>query len=71
MPIKKRISVSLPVERREPEKYHSIQEAAEYMRCSPNTIAAWLSQGKLRRTKAGTRTLIARSDIEAFLRREE
>ena len=43
------------------------KEAAELVRVSPWTISAWLSQGKLRRVKAGGRTLIAKADLEAFL----
>lgn len=44
------------------------KEAAELLRVSPWTVSAWLSQGKLRRVKAGGRTLIAKADLEAFLR---
>jgi excisionase family DNA binding protein len=44
------------------------KEAADLLRVSPWTISAWLSQGKLQRVKAGGRTLIARTDLEAFLR---
>ena len=44
------------------------KEAAELLRVSPWTISAWLSQGKLKRVKAGGRTLIAKADLEAFLR---
>jgi len=47
------------------------KEAADLLRVSPWTIAAWLSQGKLQRIKAGGRTLIAKSDLEAFLRRND
>jgi excisionase family DNA binding protein len=47
----------------------STREAAELLRVSPWTISAWLSQGKLRRVKAGGRTLIAKADLEAFVRR--
>jgi excisionase family DNA binding protein len=45
------------------------KEAAELLRVSHWTISAWLSQGKLKRTKAGGRTLIAKSELEAFLTR--
>jgi excisionase family DNA binding protein len=45
------------------------KEAAELLRVSPWTVSAWLSQGKLRRVKAGGRTLIAKADLEAFVRR--
>lgn len=44
------------------------KEAAELLRVSPYTISAWLSQGRLRRVKAGGRTLIARAELEAFLK---
>lgn len=47
------------------------KEAAELLRVSPWTVSAWLAQGKLPRVKAGGRTLIAKADPEAFLRREE
>lgn len=43
------------------------KEAAELLKLSPYTIAAWLSQGKLRRIKVGSRTLIAKSDLEKLL----
>jgi excisionase family DNA binding protein len=46
------------------------REAAELLRVSPWTVSAWLSQGKLKRLKAGGRTLIAKADLEAFLRRD-
>jgi excisionase family DNA binding protein len=47
------------------------KEAADLLRVSPWTIAAWLSQKKLQRIKAGGRTLIAKADLEAFLRRDD
>jgi excisionase family DNA binding protein len=46
------------------------KEAAELLRVSHWTISAWLSKGKLKRVKAGGRTLIAKADLEAFLRHE-
>lgn len=52
------------------EELVNTKEAAELVRVSHWTISAWLSQGKLRRVKAGGRTLIAKSDLEAFLRRD-
>jgi excisionase family DNA binding protein len=50
---------------------NTVNETAEILRVSPWTVWAWLSQGKLPRTKAGGRTLIAKADVEAFLRRDE
>jgi excisionase family DNA binding protein len=43
------------------------KEAAELLRVSPWTISAWLSQGTLKRVKAGGRTLIAKAELETFL----
>jgi excisionase family DNA binding protein len=47
------------------------KEAAELLRVSHWTVSAWLSQGKLKRVKAGGRTLIAKTDLEAFLTRSD
>jgi excisionase family DNA binding protein len=47
------------------------KEAAELLRVSHWKVSAWLSQGRLPRIKAGGRTLIARTDLEAFLRRAQ
>ena len=44
------------------------KEAADLLRVSHWTVSAWLSQGKIPRIKAGGRTLIARSALEAFVR---
>jgi excisionase family DNA binding protein len=44
------------------------KEAAEFLRVSHWTISAWLSKGKLQRLKAGGRTLIAKTDLEALIR---
>jgi len=50
------------------EKLFSIEEAArELGGLSKYTIHAWLSKGKLRRTKVGTRTMIRESDLKAFI----
>lgn len=48
--------------------YLSKKEAAEFLRVSPWTISAWLTQKRLLRVKAGSRTLLLRSDLERFLR---
>jgi excisionase family DNA binding protein len=51
--------------------YLTTKETAEVLRVSHWTVSAWLSQGKIRRTKAGGRTLIAKADLEEFLRSGE
>ncbi len=48
--------------------YLSKNEAAEFLRVSPWTISAWLTQKRLTRYKAGSRTLLLRSDLERFLK---
>lgn len=48
----------------------SVEEAARKLGgLSKYTIHAWLSKGKLRRTKVGSRTMIRQSDLEAFIAR--
>lgn len=50
------------------EKLFSVEEAArELGGLSKFTIHAWLSSGKLRRTKVGSRTMIRESDLQAFV----
>ena len=46
----------------------SVEEAARRLGgLSKYTIHAWLSSGKLRRTKVGSRTMIRESELERFL----
>jgi excisionase family DNA binding protein len=46
----------------------SVEEAARRLGgLSKYTIHAWLSAGKLRRTKVGSRTMIRESDLQAFI----
>jgi len=50
------------------EKLFSVEEAAhELGGLSKYTIHAWLSSGKLRRTKVGSRTMIRESDLQSFI----
>lgn len=50
------------------EKLYSVEEAAQKLGgLSPWTIQSWLSQGRLRRTKVGRRTMIAESELERFI----
>jgi excisionase family DNA binding protein len=46
------------------------KEAAELLRVSYWTVVSWLHQKKIPKVKAGGRTLIAKADLESFLRRE-
>lgn len=46
----------------------SVEEAAKRLGgLSKYTIHAWLSAGRLRRTKVGSRTMIRESDLKAFI----
>jgi excisionase family DNA binding protein len=46
----------------------SIEEAARRLGgLSKYTIHAWLSKGKLRRTKVGSRTMITEKNLQAFI----
>jgi excisionase family DNA binding protein len=50
------------------EKLYSIPDAATALGgVSKKTIEAWLSRGKLRRTKVGDRTMIRESELQRFL----
>jgi excisionase family DNA binding protein len=49
------------------ETLFTIGEAAQRLRVSKWTIASWLSQGRLARTKVGARTLIRASELEKLL----
>jgi excisionase family DNA binding protein len=48
---------------------YSVEAAARYLGgLSRYTIHAWLSSGKLRRTKVGSRTMIRESELERVIR---
>ncbi len=50
----------------------SVDEAARRLGgLSKYTIQSWLSAGKLRRTKLGSRTMIRESELERFAREGE
>jgi excisionase family DNA binding protein len=50
------------------ETLYSIEQAAEKLGgVSPWSIQSWLSQGRLRRTKVGRRTMISESELERFI----
>lgn len=47
--------------------YMTVAEAADYLRCSRQRVDDLLSQRRLSRVKEGSRTLILRAEIEAYL----
>lgn len=46
----------------------TVPEAAEYLRCKPKRIYDLCSQGRLPFEKDGSRTLVRRRSIDAYLR---
>lgn len=54
------------------ENLLSVEEAARRLGgISKWTVHAWLSKGKLRRTKVGSRTMIRESELQRIIRDEE
>lgn len=53
-----------------PSPWLTIVETAELLRCKRQRIDDLLSQGRLARYKDGSRTLISRADVDAYLRRQ-
>ena len=51
----------------EPSPFMTIKEAAAYIRAPRHRVDALLSQRAIPRTKDGARTLIRRSDLDAYL----
>lgn len=50
------------------DRLFSVKDAAAYLgNISPYTVTAWLSQGRLHRTKLGSRTVIRLSELERFI----
>lgn len=53
------------------EKLLSIEDAARQLGgLSPWTIRAWLSSGRLQRTKVGSRTMIRESELSKVIEHE-
>jgi excisionase family DNA binding protein len=48
-------------------RYLSVSEAAEYLRCSRQRVYDLCSQGSPRRLKDGSRVLLDRAEIDAYL----
>ena len=47
----------------------SVDEAAKYLGgLSPYTVHAWLSKGRLMRSKVGSRTMIRKSELDRLIR---
>jgi len=60
--------VTICMERWRLEALYSVEEAARLLGgLSKYTIHAWLSSGKLRRTKVGRRTMIRESELKRII----
>jgi excisionase family DNA binding protein len=58
----------ITLKRTDMDKLLSIDEAAQALGgISKYTVQAWLSTGKLRRTKVGSRTMIRESELERVI----
>ena len=42
----------------EPERFFTVAETAEYLRCHPRTVLRWIEEGRLDAVKVGHRYLI-------------
>ena len=53
-----------------PARFLTPAEAAEYLRCSRQRIYDLCSMGALSRFRDGSRVLVAREEIDSYLRRK-
>ena len=50
------------------EKLYSVKESATALgNVSPWTVYAWISQGKLKKVKIGSRTMVTASELRRFI----
>jgi excisionase family DNA binding protein len=50
------------------DRLFSVRDAAAYLGgLSPFTVHAWLSSGRLKRVKIGSRTMLRQSELERFI----
>jgi excisionase family DNA binding protein len=50
------------------DRLFSVRDAAAYLGgLSPFTVHAWLSSGRLKRVKIGSRTMLRASELERFI----
>ena len=55
------------IEAAPPSPYLTVEEAADYLRAKPQRVYDLLSDGRLTRVKDGSRALVARAEIDAYL----
>lgn len=49
-------------------KAYNVQEAAELLAVSPQTIRSYIKQGKLKAQKAGSKYIITEETLKAFVK---
>jgi excisionase family DNA binding protein len=57
-------AIELPIKL---EQYWTTKQVAERLHCTESCVKRWLWSGKLERVKAGDRTLITETEIQAFI----
>ena len=48
-------------------KFYNIQETAQALRVTPQTIRAWIKQGKIKSQRIGRPILITENNLKEFL----
>ena len=51
-------------------KFYTIQETAQALRVTPQTIRAWIKQGKIKSQRIGRPILITERNLKQFLKNE-
>jgi len=54
-----------------PERFYTLDEAAQWLGFHRNTIKKWIASGELVATRPGKEFRIRQSDLEDFLRRKQ
>ena len=49
-------------------QYYTVEEVATLLKVHPNTVRAWIRQGKLEAIKINTLTRIEQADLETFMK---
>lgn len=52
---------------REALVFLTVEEAAEFLRISRVSIYRWIAQGRLKKFKVGSRTLLRKEDVHALV----
>ena len=52
-------------------KFYTIQEAAEALQVTPQTVRAWIKKGRLKGQRIGRPILITESNLKQFLKGSE